>query len=62
MAIIKPENQSANPLVNMVEGYHGKVYTREQLEALSNERLLSMIHPSDREYLADQAKQAAKDE
>ena len=62
MQNIKPDNQSKNPLVNMVEGYHGKAYTREQLEALSNERLLAMIHPSDREYLADQAKQAAKSE
>jgi len=56
MQNIKLDEASKNPLIGMVQAYHGRVYSREVLEGLSEERLMSMIHPSDREYLADQAK------
>ena len=50
------EEINGNTLIGMVQAYHGRVYSKETLKKLSNERLMSMIHPSDREYLADQTK------
>jgi uracil-DNA glycosylase len=52
------EATNGNTLVGMVQAYHGRVYSKEVLESLSDKRLMSMIHPSDREYLADKAKEA----
>jgi len=61
MQVIETKNASKNPLVNMAVSYHGRVIPQAVLETFSDERLMSMIHPSDREYLADQAKLAEKD-
>jgi len=34
-------------LITLVSAYHGRVYSKEVLETLSDERLRSMLHPDD---------------
>jgi len=45
--IIKKNKMERSEMLSLVSAYHGRVYSKEVLESLSDERLRSMLHPED---------------